>query len=137
MNDPLVIERVFEAPIEKMWRALTGKEALKEWYFSQVQQFEPVVGFAFRFTNDGSSYQKEWNVTEVIEGRKLAHTWAYKGYSGRSEVAFELFGEGDQTRLRITHSGLETFPPEAHFARQRFEWGWRYIGDNLTNYLAK
>ncbi|MBC3789418.1 SRPBCC family protein [Spirosoma utsteinense] len=137
MTTPLVIERTFATPIERMWRALTEKDALREWYFSQLQQFEPTVGFEFRFTNDGSAYQKDWKVTEVIAGQKLAHTWAYKGYPGRSEVAFELFDDGDKTILRVTHTGLESFPQDAHFARQRFEWGWRFIGDNLANFLAK
>ena len=35
-------------------------------------QFEPVVGFVFRFVDDGSSYQKEWIVTEVLPGKKLS-----------------------------------------------------------------
>ena len=137
MSTPLVRERVFDAPLDRLWRALTETEAMKERYFDQVQPFEPIVGFAFGFSDDGSAYQKEWKVTQVVEDQKLALIWAYKGYTGRSEVAFELFGEGDKTRLRITHTGLETFPRDAHFARQRFEWSWDLIGDKLSDFLAK
>ena len=137
MSTPLVINRDFDAPIDRLWRMLTETESMKEWYFAQVQPFEPIVGFAFVFSDDGSAYQKEWTVTQVVEGQKLAHTWAYAGYRGRPEVAFELFGEGDKTRLRITHTGLETFPRDAHFARQQFEWGGDLSGDNLRDFLAK
>lgn len=137
MNTSLVIDRVFDAPVDHLWQALTKRESIKEWYFAQVQQFEPIVGFVFGLSDDGSGYQKEWTVTQVVEGQKLAHTWAYKGYRVCSEVAFDLFGEGAKTRLRITHTGLETFPLNAHFARQRFAWGWDLIGDKLSDFLAK
>ena len=92
----------------------------------------------FKFINDGSTYQKEWRVTQVVDGEKLAHTWIYKGYPGSSEVTFELFAEGTKTRLRLTHSGLASFPHDPHFARERFEAGWQHIlGDNLKLYLEK
>jgi uncharacterized protein YndB with AHSA1/START domain len=84
-----------------------------------------------------SLYQKEWRVTKVEDGRTLAHSWVYKGYPGSSEVTFELFKEGDKTRLKLTHTGLASFPTDAHFARHRFEEGWKQIlGINLKNHLA-
>ena len=138
INTPFIIEHVFNAPVEKVWQALSDKRKMKAWYFSQVKEFEPVVGFEFEFTSDGSEYVKEWVVTGITEGRKLAHTWAYKGYPGISEVTFELFEEGDKTRLKLTHTGLESFPGDPHFARHNFESGWaRIIGNNLENFLEK
>ena len=137
MDTPFVIEQIYNAPIEKLWRALTDKDEMKEWYFPQLKKFEPVVGFDFEFSNDGSTYQKEWRVTNVIDGRVLAHSWIYKGYPGSSEVSFELFQEGDKTRLKLTHTGLASFPDDPHFARHRFEDGWKQIlGSNLKNHLA-
>lgn len=136
ISTPFVIEHVFNAPVDKVWQALTDKNKIKEWYFSQVKEFKPVIGFDFRFTNDGSAYVKEWVVTDIIEEKKLAHTWAYKGYPGISEVTFEIFGEGNKTRLKLTHTGLESFPADPHFARHNFESGWtRIIGSNLKNFL--
>ncbi len=45
-----------------------------------------------------------------------------------SLVRFELFAEGGKTRLRLTHSGLETFPAEvAAFKRENFQVGWTEI----------
>lgn len=47
---------------------------MKEWYFPQIQKFEPIVGFRFQFTDQGTEYQKEWIVTKVTEGKTIAHT---------------------------------------------------------------
>jgi uncharacterized protein YndB with AHSA1/START domain len=138
MSTPFVFERVYDAQVEKVWQALTNKDQLKGWYFPQVQQFEPVAGFRFEFTDDGSHYGKEWVVTGVVDGKKLAHTWAYKNYPGSSEVTFALAGQGDKTKLTLTHTGLESFPAAPHFARNRFENGWAQIlGSNLKEYLEK
>ena len=138
MDKPFELEQVYDAPIEKVWQALTDKDSMREWYFPQLINFEPVAGFKFEFNDAGSNYKKEWQVTQVEAGRKLAHTWVYKNYPGSSEVTFELFNEGGKTRLKLTHTGLASFPHKAHFARHRFEDGWHsIIGSNLKSYLEK
>ncbi|TDQ11730.1 SRPBCC family protein [Pedobacter metabolipauper] len=138
METPFEFEQVYDAPIQKVWQALTNENEMSAWYFPQLVKFKPVVGFEFVFSNDGSPYQKEWRVTKVEDGRVLAHSWIYKGYPGSSEVTFELFKEEDRTRLKLTHTGLASFPGDPHFARIRFEGGWRQIlGSNLKNHLTK
>jgi uncharacterized protein YndB with AHSA1/START domain len=136
MDTPYVMEQAYDVPPSEVWQALTDENKMRKWYFPQLRKFEPIVGFEFVFTNDGSTYQKEWRVTKVTGGRLLAHSWTYKGYPGNSEVTFELFEEGEKTRLRLTHTGLASFPHDPHFARHRFEDGWKQIiGTNLKNYL--
>jgi hypothetical protein len=66
----------------------------------------------------------------------LAYTWRYKGQEGDSLVTFELFPEGDKTRLKLTHEGLETFPKLPAYARKNFEAGWtKLIGSSLKDFL--
>lgn len=136
---PFVIERVYNAPIAKVWQAITDAKKMKEWYFD-IPDFKPVVGFEFSFT--GGSEEKTYvhlcRITEVVEGRKLAHTWKYENYEGSSEVIWELFDEGDKTKVILTHIGLETFPPLKDFARESFTAGWSHIvGISLKEYLEK
>ena len=75
-------------------------------------------------------------VTEAIPPRKLAYTWRYKGEEGNSVVTFELFPEGDKTRLKLTHEGLETFPKLPAYGRKNFEAGWtELLGSSLRKFL--
>jgi hypothetical protein len=54
-------------------------------------------------------------------------------------LTFELFKEGDKTRLKLTHEGIETFSKNGpDFARENFEEGWTYFMDKaLKEYLEK
>ena len=136
MNTPLTKDFNYNVPIEEVWQALTDKDKMKKWYFPQLQKFEPIVGFKFQFDDDGAGYQKEWIVTKVAEGKTLAHSWAYIGYPGSSEVIFDLFSEENKTRLKITQTDLDSFTNHPHFKRERFEWGWdNLLGQNLKHLL--
>jgi uncharacterized protein YndB with AHSA1/START domain len=138
IDTPFILEQVYDASPREVWQALTDENSMRDWYFPQLIKFKPIEGFEFVFSNDGSSYQKEWRVTKVQDGRVLAHSWIYKGFPGSSEVTFELFEEGDKARLKLTHAGLASFPNDAYFARHRFEDGWKQIiCINLKNHLTK
>ena len=140
MTNPIVIERVYDAPVDKVWKAITSKEQMKEWYF-ELSAFEAKPGFEFSFEGgkDDKTYLHLCKVKEVIEGKKLSYTWRYQGYSGDSLVTFELFPEGNKTRLKLTHEGLETLQPgHADFAKENFVQGWTHIiGKSLPEYLAR
>jgi len=136
---PFVIERTYNAPAERVWQAITDKDKMKEWYFD-LKEFKPEVGFEFEF--EGGPPEKTYlhlcRVTEVIPGKKLTHSWRYDGYEGDSFVTWEIFSEGDQTRVKLTHAGLETFPPIADFAKENFQMGWtEIVGKMLKEYVEK
>lgn len=136
-TQPIVLERRFAASPAKVWKALTDKTEMKRWYFD-LADFKAEVGFKFEFEGGPPerSYKHLCEVTEVIPGKKLTYSWRYDGYPGISYVTFELFGQGNETLLRLTHSGTETFPREADFARKNFESGWNAIvNTSLKNYL--
>lgn len=138
-TEPFVIERIFKAPSALVWRAITNKDAMKEWYFD-LAEFKPQAGFEFEFTveHKGMTYHHRCKVTDVIPQKRLAYTWRYEGHPGDSLVTFELHAEGNKTRLRLTHTGLETFPPLQSFARENFVMGWtQLIGASLKVYVEK
>jgi len=136
---PFVIERTYNAPSDQVWKAITDKNEMKKWYF-ELKEFKPEVGFEFSFIGgkpDGKQYVHLCRITEVVSGKKLVHTWCYEGIEGVSTVSFELFPEGNKTRLKLTHAGLETFPKSnANLASHRFAEGWTtIIGTALKDYL--
>lgn len=137
--EAVVIERIFNAPVERVWKALTDVEQMRQWYFD-LKEFKPEVGFEFQFVveHEGTTYDHRCKVAEVIPQKKLAYTWRYKGHEGDSLVTFELFADGDKTHLKLTHEGLETFPKTPAYARENFEKGWtEIIGSELKQFVEK
>jgi len=137
LAEAVVIERTFNAPIARVWKALTDVRDMRRWYFD-LKEFKPEVGFEFAFTveHEGFKYCHLCKITEVIPQKKLAYTWRYEGHEGDSLVTFELFANGAKTRLKLTHVGLETFPKLPAFARKNFINGWtEIIGSSLKNFL--
>ena len=138
-QEPIVIERMLNAPPSRVWEAITNKEQMKQWYFD-ISDFRPEPGFAFQFEGgtETNRYLHLCVVTEAIKEKKLTYSWRYDGYEGISYVTFELYPEGDsQTRLKLTHSGLETFPAgNPDFAKGNFVQGWNHIiAKALPEYL--
>jgi len=137
LAETVVIERTFNAPPERIWKAITEVEQMKHWYFD-LKEFKPEVGFEFQFSveHEGCTYAHHCKIKEVIPGKKLAYSWRYEGYEGDSQVTFELFAEGNQTRLKLTHEGLESFPKIPAFARTNFMQGWtQIIGSSLKEFV--
>ncbi len=138
-SNPIVIERLFNAPISQVWKAITDREEMKKWYFN-IEEFKAEVGFRFQFLageEHGKQYLHLCEVKEVIPGEKLCYSWRYDGYTGDSLLTFELVEQNEKTLLELTHQGIETFASGgADFARESFLQGWTYFMDTaLKNYL--
>jgi len=139
VTEAVVIERTFNAPVARVWKALTNADEMRVWYFD-LKEFKPEVGFEFEFTveHEGTKYHHLCKITEVIPQKKIAYTWRYAGEEGNSLVTFELFTDGGKTRLKLTHDGLETFPKLPAYAKTNFEKGWtEIIGSSLKQYVEE
>lgn len=139
-HPPLQVEKELNAPIERVWQALTDKDQMKQWYFT-LDDFKAEEGFQFSFPgigNTGEKYLHRCTVYEVNRPYKLQYSWSYDNIPGFSLVAFNLSEAGGKTILRLNHFGLETFPQDkADFARSSFNGGWNeLIGKLLPEYLA-
>ena len=139
LAEAVVIERTFDAPVTKVWNALTDVDQMRQWYFD-LKEFKPEVGFEFEFVveHEGMTYHHLCRVTEVVPQKKIAYTWRYKDAPGNSLVTIDLFAEGDKTRLKLTHTGIETFPKTPAYARKNFEAGWtQIIGSELKQFVER
>lgn len=54
MEIPLIKDFNYDVSSEKVWQTLTDKDKMKEWYFPQLQKFEPIVGYKFDFDDNSS-----------------------------------------------------------------------------------
>ncbi len=138
-NQPIIVERTLNAPVAKVWKAITDKDEMKIWYFD-LAEFKAEVGFKFQFMGgdtEGKQYLHLCEITEVIPEKKLTYSWRYDGYVGNSFVSFELSEQENKTLLKLKHEGLETFPHEnPDFAKGNFAEGWNYILNTaLKDYL--
>lgn len=137
---PIIVEEIFDAPVQKVWTAITVLDEMKRWYFDNIPTFEPVVGFETEFgvQSETRHFQHIWKITEVIFNKKISYSWQYSEYTGAALVSFELFEMGNQTKLRVSNFGLETFPQDIpEFAPESCQAGWEYfIKGRLKKYLA-
>lgn len=136
----IIVERIFDADKKMVWRAISEKELMKQWYFD-LAEFKTEVGFKFEFMGgpeEGTQYKHLCEIIEVIPEQKLTYSWRYEGYEGITYVTFELFDENGNTRLKLTHTGFETFPAIPDFAIHNFETGWNeIINVSLKGFLEK
>jgi uncharacterized protein YndB with AHSA1/START domain len=141
-NEPVIVERIYNAPIEKVWQAITDVEKMRQWYFPQLEEFEPEIGFETRFDveNGGKIFPHIWKVAEAVPGKKISYEWRFGGYPGDSLVSFELFNDDGKTRIVLTHRNIETFQGELHpeLAKRNFVQGWgHFIGAALREFVEQ
>ncbi len=139
-RENILVERTFDVPVNKVWKAITDPSELKKWYFD-IENFEPKVGAKFDFMSGpdkGPKYLHLCEVTEVIANEKFAHTWRYDNYPGNSLVCWQLIDKGEKTIARLTHSDVQTLAEGSpDFAKENFSEGWSYIlHTSLKNYLT-
>lgn len=123
------IVRIFKAAPEKVWRAWTDPQTLKQWmapsdaFAVLLAEADVRVGGRYRIvmkSPDGEEHDVSGVYREVTLNRKLVYTWAWKGTPEReSLVTVELRAAGSGTELTLKH---EQFVDAA--ARDRHQHGW-------------
>lgn len=138
-NSPITVEQTFNTSIGKLWQAITDENLMRQWFFEDMEEFKPEVGFKTEFNvqSGGSNFLHQWKITEVIPGKKITYNWKYKGHPGNSHVTFELSGSNEQSKLKLSHVGQETFPKDVpEFTRESCQAGWEFfIQKRLKTFL--
>ena len=139
MHENVKISVKVNAPLDKVWNAITNKEQMKNWYFD-IPDFELREGniFSFYELGDERKFHHHCEITEVVSQEKLKHSWAYPDISKeKTIVKWELKPENDGTVVTLTHKGLENFHhlgEEFYPEKFRIEWEG-IVGNSLKNYV--
>jgi uncharacterized protein YndB with AHSA1/START domain len=149
--DAIRLERVLDAPVETVWRYLTEAELRQLWFMggtdaTGVGEFDLVVDHD-RLSDEAAAYPESYaaykgNVwrekVSRFEPPRLLETTFQGGKNGI--VTYELFPEGERTRLVLTHSGIVSGT-----GAQDFGTGWnshmtvlqeRLAGRGVRNFWA-
>ncbi len=140
----LQLKRRFAAPREKVFRAWTDPEALKQWfgpvgYKADVLEMDLRAGGRYRigFRQNAES-ETESHVSgeflDVVPPERLRYTWVWEEQEGFPDtvVSVEFLDRGEETEVRLTH---ERFPTVEECDRHRE--GWTSTLGKLTQLLGE
>ncbi len=139
MHENVKVSVKVNAPVDKVWNALTDKEQMKNWYFD-IPDFELKEGNAFNFYEPGEErkFHHHCEIAEVVPQEKLKHSWTYPDISKeKTLVKWELKPESEGTVVTLTHKGLENFHHLGEdFYPESFQKGWEeIIGKSLKGFV--
>ena len=106
------IERIFDAPRSKVWKAMTDPNLVAQWWGRGnklvIATFEPVRGGHWRFVEhaDGQQHGFEGRFREVTPEERVVQTFEWDGLPGHTIVqtmSLEDLGDG---RTRIVSVSL-------------------------------
>jgi len=136
---PVVVEQDFGQSTSAVWNAITDVDEMRKWYFDNIPDFKAEVGFNTQFLveSGGRRFVHLWEVTEVETTSKVVYNWKFEGYPGDSCVSFEVSGDDESSRLRVTAEVQESFPQDIpEFTRESCVGGWTYfVQQRLKAYL--
>lgn len=139
-TDPKVfVQSMLNANVNLVWRVITELHHLQNWFFNEITEFKPIVGFetSFIINSGGNAFDHRWKIIEVELYKTITYNWRYKGYSGDSLVQFKLIPKGHQTVIQLTTEILEDFPQNIpEFKIESCVGGWNYfIKERLPEYI--
>lgn len=137
----LTLTRVYAAPPERVWRAWTDAQVLKQWWATapgqgvSVAELDVRVGGRYRICfggADGNEHDCAGVYQEVAKPKKLVFTWSWpRTTPDRVSLVTILFNaKGSGTELVFKH---ERFFDEA--ARDSHQRGWTGLLEKLDEYL--
>ena len=139
-DPPIIVEEIYNRPVAEVWSAITELSQMRQWFFENIPAFEPRVGFEVSFDVVAPSrvFPHVWKIVEAIPDQKITYDWnSGDAFEGAGLVTFELFPEGNQTKIRLTNKITRDYPtgiPE--FTTESCRGGWNYfIKERLKAYI--
>ncbi|MEY8860394.1 SRPBCC family protein [Tenacibaculum singaporense] len=138
---PIVVTKVINTSIDKVWEAITTHSLMLEWFFDNIPAFEPIVGFTTEFNvqSEERNFLHVWKVVSVVEKEKIVCEWKYPEYVDESLlVTFEVkYLSEEKTQFSVIALGIEHFSNTniSQFTRESCKGGWEYFSNQLQQFL--
>ena len=145
----LVLTRVFDAPPEKVFRAWTEPELLKQW-FAPLPWTTPIaetdvrpggVSLIVMRSPEGEEYPNQGVYLDVVKNERLIFTDAYTRAWEPSQkpfitvvITFEATGGKTLYTARVLHW---TVADRDHHEQMGFHQGWGQCADQLADLLKR
>jgi uncharacterized protein YndB with AHSA1/START domain len=136
MKADIVVDTVYDHPIERVWAALTSAEALTAWLMPN--DFVPEVGHEFTFRTEPAPGFDGIVRCRVLEMHPpTGMVWGWTGGPIDTTVTFTLTTlDGDRTRLHVRQLGFHGLGGQ--FTRMVLASGSKRIyGERLPAYLDR
>ena len=127
-----------DAPVEKVWEALTKPELIKEYFFGTNTETDWTVGSPIRFFGEweGKHYEDKGTILDIEQNKLIQYSYwsSMSGIEDKPEnyivVTYDLFEEAGKTTLTVTQ---ENIPDEK--MKEHSEQNWKTVLDGLKKLL--
>jgi uncharacterized protein YndB with AHSA1/START domain len=142
MNQNLIakVEVIINAPINKVWEALTDPKIIKQYLFGTEVVTDWKVGSPIIWKGNwqGKTYKDKGKILQITP-EKLLETTYWSGMAGLSDkpenykkVTYQLREENGNTKLILTQDNNSTEEEKIHS-----EQNWKMVLDGLKKLLEK
>lgn len=129
-----------EAPVNKVWDALTNPEIVKQYFFGTNLHTDWKEGGPIRFTgeHEGKTYEDKGTILTVVPQQLIRFTYwsSMSGIEDKPEnyvnVTYALEGDGESTLLEVTQENVPTEKMKEHSEQQ-----WNKVLNSLKDLLEK
>lgn len=88
----ILLQKTIPVSPNKIWKALTKLKQMQKWYFKEITDFRPEVGFetSFAVVYRKKIFTHQWLIYDVLPQYRIAYYWQYLEYEGKTTVSFDL-----------------------------------------------
>lgn len=141
INKEVTKSEIIDAPASAVWKALTDKELIRQYFFGTNAESDWENGSAITFTGqwEGQEYTDKGKITDIQKEKLLVFDYwsSMSGLEDKPEnyatVSYRLDSAGkDNTKITVTQQGFKDDEAYEHSAE-----GWKEVLRNLKKVVEE
>ena len=128
------------APVSKVWQALTDPAQIKQYLFgtNTISDWKKGSPISYEGEWEGKKYKDKGTIIDIVPG-KLLHTTYWSSMGGKEDkpenynnVIYELQPQNEKTLITISQDNIDTEEQLKHM-----EQNWGIVLDSMKKLLEK